>query len=178
MKWFVLTLLVLLTACVPTAQPTAKPAPSNVRLVINVDRNVSYQDALRNASQSFQDLGYTVLASDDSFRDYGLLYNDSTKADVDNAVRLASAARANYVVFIYSQPTIKDPPLLSGFIGYAEIKATVSIVDFSGKLVRRVEATGAGGTRNRSDNRSEIVIAAIPATMRAVALKVNEVINP
>lgn len=178
MKWLVLTLLVLIAACVPTAQPTAKPAPSNVRLVINVDRNVSYQDALRNASQSFQDLGYTVLASDDSFRDYGLLYSDSTKADVDNAVRLASAARASYVVFIYSQPSLKDPPLLSGFARYAEIRATASIVDSSGKLLRRVEAFGSGGTRNSRDTNSEAIIAALPATMKAVAAKVNEVINP
>jgi hypothetical protein len=178
MKWFVLPLLVLLAACVPAAQPTAKPAPSNVRLVINVDRNVSYREALDNASQSFKEIGYQVSSNDDSFRDFGLVYNDTLKPNVDIALRLATEATANYVIFIYSQPTVKDPPLLSGFVGYAEIKATVSIVDSSGKLVRRVGASGAGGTRNRSDNRSEIILAALPATMKAVAQKVNEVINP
>ena len=177
MKWSLLPLL-LLAACVPAAQPSLKPASAEVRLVINVDRNVSYQDALRNASKSFQEIGYTVLASDDSFRDYGLLYNDSTKADVDNAVRLASAARANYVVFIYAHPSLKDPPLLSGFARYAEIRATASIVRADGKLLRRVEAFGSGGTRDSRDTNSEAIIAALPATMKAVAAKVNEVINP
>lgn len=178
MKWFVLPLLVLLAACVPAVQPITKPTPSNVRLVVNVDRNVSFREALESASRSFQEIGYQVSSSDDSFRDYGLVYNDSLKTDTDNAVRLATAARANYVIFIYSQPTIKDPPLLSSFVGYAEIKATVSIVDAAGKLVCRVEASGSGGTRNRSDNRSEIILAALPATMKAVALEVNKVINP
>ena len=178
MKWLVCVLIVFLSACAPAAQRPVKQANAEMRVVVNVDRSLSYRDALQNASEGFKALGYTVVSSEDSFRDYGLVYNDTLKADVENAVRLASAATAQHVVFIYSQPTSKDPPFLSGFTRYVEVKATASIVMADGKLLRRVEAMGAAGSNNRNDSVTEVAIAALPATMKAVALKVNEVINP
>jgi hypothetical protein len=173
-----LLLLALLAACVPVTQTTVKPASAEVRVLLNIGRSQPDQRTLQALNQSFKEIGYTVLTDETLSRNFGLEYDDGVAGDRNQAVRLMETSKATYGVFVLSQFSAKDPPPLSGFARYTEIKATASIVDASGRLVRRVEAITSGGIFNPNSTITDAVAATLPAAMKAVAVKVNEVINP
>lgn len=172
-----LWLLALLVGCVPATGIT-KPASAEVRLLLNVGR--SQLDAqTRNAlGLSLREIGYTVFTDDTLFRNFGSEYNETLAGDRNEATRLIGNHKATYGVFVLSQPAPKDPPLLSGFSRYAEIRAIASIVDGNGRLVGRVETLTTGGTFMPNASATDAIVAALPVAMKAIAAKVNEVINP
>jgi hypothetical protein len=170
-------LLLGLAACVPAVAPV-KPASSDVRIAISADSGFYQRDLLLYASENLKQIGYTVITSTVMLNDYGLVYNDTSPANVENAMKLLKDNNAKYAAFIYGKVTAKDPPLLSGFAAYAEMQATVSVIDNQGKLLRRFTTSGADGASGSSGKEAAANAAALKVAMKNAAAMINQVINP